>query len=130
MVKLGFTGLALAGCLALASCNSTGGLRLPSAFDYPEANAYVDCMVAQTRKRTLAKGRQLTNDDALDLSVGGWTACQPIENTFRSKARASGLSDNNMTKVIVELRTRAGDRALDEFLRIRLAQLKAEGKIR
>jgi hypothetical protein len=42
VAKLGFAGLALTGCLAPASCNPTGGLRLPSAFDYPETNAYVD----------------------------------------------------------------------------------------
>ena len=131
MAKLGFTCFALAGCLALTSCNTTGGSHLlPSAFDYPEANAYVDCLVAQTRKRALAKGRQLKNDDEFDVSVGSNFACEPIENTLTSKAKADGLSDNQINNLVVEVRRKAGNLALDEFLRIRLAQLKAEGKIR
>lgn len=131
MAKLGFIGFALAGCLALTSCNTTGGNHLlPSAFDYPEANAYVDCLVAQTRKRALAKGRQLKNSDEFDVSVGSGFACDPIEKTFTSHAKADGLSYNQIDKLGSELRRKAGNLALDEFLRIRLAQLKAEGKIR
>ncbi|MBS1166307.1 MAG: hypothetical protein H6R00_2332 [Proteobacteria bacterium] len=130
VAKLGFTGFALAGCLALTSCNTTSGSHLlPSAFDYPEANAYVDCVVAHTRTRALAKGRQLKNMDVYDANIGAYGDCEPLEKPFRAHVKANGLSDIRLNDLIVELRTKAGDLAWDEFSRIRLAQLKAEGKI-
>lgn len=129
MAKLGFTGLALAGCLALTSCNTTsGGHLLPSAFDYPEAKAYVDCVVAQTRKLTLARGKQLRNTDVYEVDLDAQSACEPIEKTFRAHAKANGLPVTKLTDLIVELRTKAADLAWDEFARIRLAQLKAGGQ--
>ncbi len=130
MAKLGFTGFALAGCLALTSCNTTGGSHLlPSAFDYPEANAYVDCVVAHARKRTLDKGKQLRNLDVYDVDMDAQDDCQPVEKQIKAHMRANGLSDIRVNDLLAELRTKAGGLAWDEFARIRLAQLKAEGKV-
>ena len=131
MTKLGFTGFALAGCLALTSCNTTSGSHLlPSAFDYPEANAYVDCVVAHTRTRALAKGRQLRNSDVHDVTGGAFDDCEAIEKQVKSHMRANGLSDIRVNDLLVELRTKADNLSWDEYARVRLAQLKAEGKIR
>lgn len=129
MAKLGFTGFALAGCLALTSCNTTGGI-LPSAFDYPEAKAYVDCVVIHARKRALDKGKQLRNSDVYDVTGGAFDDCEAIEKQVKSHMRANGLSDIRVNDLLVELRTKADDLSWDEYARVRLAQLKAEGKIR
>lgn len=130
MVKLGFTGFALAGCLALTSCNTTSGIHLPSAFDYPEANAFVDCVVAHARKRALDKGKQLKNLDVYDVDMDAQDDCKPVEKQLEAHMRANGLSDIRVVDLMVELRTKAGGLAWDEFAKVRLAQLKAEGKIR
>lgn len=131
MAKLGFTGFALAGCLALTSCNTTGGGHLlPSAFDYPEANAFVDCVVAHARKRALDKGQRLRTSDLSSLPVDSFEDCKAVEAAFRTHAKANGISDSKLVNFTVELRSKAWDRGWDEIAPIRLAQLKAEGKIR
>ncbi len=129
VVKFGFTGFALAGCLSLTSYNATSGI-LPSAFDYPEAKAYVDCVVAHTRKRALDKGKQLRNSDVHDVTGDAFDDCEAAEMQVKSHMRANGLSDIRVNDLLVELRTKAWDLAWDEFARIRLAQLKAQGAIR
>lgn len=131
MAKLGFTGFALAGCLALTSCNTTSGSHLlPSAFDYPEANAFVDCVVAHARKRALDKGQRLRTSDLNDVSVDAYEDCKAVETAFRAHAKSNSISDSKLVNFTVELRSKAWDRAWDEVAPIRLAQLKAEGKIR
>ncbi len=130
LAKLGFTGFALAGCLALTSCNTAHGVRLASAFNYPEAKTYVDCVVAHARKRALDKGQQLRNLDVYDVSMGAHEDCEAVEMKFRAAAKADGISTTKLVDFTVELRTTAGDLAWDEFARVRLAQLKAEGAIR
>lgn len=129
MVKLGFTGFALAGCLALTSINASGGI-LPSAFDYPEAKAFVDCVVVHAKKRVLAKGQQLKNDDLSMASVDAYEDCKAVETAFRAHAKANGVPDDKIVGFTVELRTKAWDSAWDAVAPIRLAQLKAQGKIR
>ena len=130
VTKLGFTGFALAGCLALTSCNTTGGIHLASAFDYPEANAFVDCVVAHAKKRALDKGQRLRNDDLDQAAMDAYEDCKAVETAFRAHAKANGISDSKLVNFTVELRSKAWDRAWDEVAPIRLAQLKAEGKIR
>ena len=131
MAKLGLIGFALAGCLALTSCNTTGGGHLlPSAFDYPEAKAYVDCVVAHARKRALDKGQRLRTSDLSEVSVDAYEDCKSVEAAFRTHAKANGVPDDKLVGFTVELRSKAWDRAWDEVAPIRLAQLKAEGKIR
>ncbi|WP_026793210.1 hypothetical protein [Pleomorphomonas oryzae] len=130
MAKLGFTGFALAGCLALTSCNTTGGSHLPSAFDYPEANAFVDCAVAHAKKRALDKGQRLRTSDLSELSVDASEDCNSVEVAFITHAKANGISDSKLADFMLELRGKAWDRAWGEVAPIRLAQLKAEGKIR
>lgn len=131
MAKLGFTGFALAGCLALTSCNTTsGGHLLPSAFDYPEVNAFVDCAVAHARKRALDKGQQLRSNDLSSMAANALGDCKTIEMQFVAHAKANGLSDTKLNDLELGLRTRARDAAWDNVARIRLAQLKAEGAIR
>lgn len=130
MAKLGFTGLALAGCLALTSCNSTGGLRPPSAFNYPEAQPYVQCLVDHAKKRVLAKKQQLKNADLDYAIMYAIDDCEAIETKFGASARADGMSPTRVLELKIQLRTRAWDVAWDEVARIRMAQLKAEGAIR
>ncbi|WP_026782571.1 hypothetical protein [Pleomorphomonas koreensis] len=130
MTKLGFTGLALAGCLALASCSSTSRLRLASAFNYPEANAYVSCFVDHARKRALGNKQQLKNQGIDAVLIDTYDDCEAVEMKFRQRARADGISTIKLVDFTVELRTKASDLAWDEVARIRLAQLKAEGAVR
>lgn len=130
MAKRAFTGLALAGCLALASCNSSQGPRLPSAFNYPEAQAYVDCVVANTKKRVLAKKQSLRNDDLSSASVDAFGDCEAVEMKFRAAARADGISTDRLVGFTGELRTKAAGLAWDEVAPIRMAQLKTNGAAR
>lgn len=130
MTKLGFTGFALAGCLALTSCNTPSSIHPASAFDYPEANAYVDCVVAHAKKRALDKGRRLRTSDLSELSADASEDCNSVEAAFTAHAKANGMSDRKLFDFTVELRGKAWDRAWGEVAPIRLVQLKAEGKIR
>lgn len=128
---IGFIGFALAGCLALTSCNTTGRSHLlPSAFDYPEANAYVECVTVHARKRAQDKGQRLRTSDLSELSVEAFEDCNSVEVAFITHAKANGISDRQLADFTVELRGKAWDRAWGEVAPIRLAQLKAEGKIR
>lgn len=131
MAKLGFTGFALAGCLALTSCNTTGGSHLlPSAFDYPEANAFVSCFIDHARKRAISNKQQLEREGIDAVLIDTYHDCEPIQKEFDAHARANGLSDTRIVDLSIELRTKASDLAWDEVARIRLAQLKAGGKVR
>lgn len=126
VTKFGFTGLALAGCLALASCNSTSGLRLPSAFNYPEAQAYVTCFVDHAKRRAVGNSQQLKNEGINSVLIDTYGDCDAVEMKFRQRARADGISQTRLVDFTVELRTKASSLAWDELAQIRLAQLKAE----
>ncbi|WP_370677276.1 hypothetical protein [Pleomorphomonas sp. PLEO] len=130
VAKLGFTGFALAGCLALTSCNTTGGIHLASAFDYPEAKTYMSCFIDHARKRAISNKKQLENEGIDSVLIDTYGDCEPIQKEFDAHARANGLSDTKIVDLSIELRTKASDLAWDEIARIRLAQLKAEGKVR
>lgn len=130
VVKLASAGLVLAGCLALASCNTTSGLRLPSAFNYPEANAYVDCVVGFAKRRALEVRKQGKRIDSSEIRIGAIESCTGVEEVFRSRARADGMPVNKIVDFTVQVRTKAMELAWDEVAKIRLEQYKAEGAIR
>lgn len=130
VAKLGFTGLALAGCLALTSCNTTPRIRFASAFDYPEAQAYVDCVVDQARKRAFDNPQWFKNDD-LDVPItAGYRACEAAELVYQVRARADGMPTSKLGEFMVETREKAWKVAWDEVVRVREERLRSMGAIR
>ncbi|WP_026782570.1 hypothetical protein [Pleomorphomonas koreensis] len=130
MAKLGFIGLALAGCLALTSCNTTPRIHFASAFDYPEAQTYVDCVVDQARKRAFDNPQWFKNDDLDVPIVAGYHACEAAELTFQMRARADGMPISKLGSFTVETREKAWKLAWDEVVRVRMERLRAMGAIR
>lgn len=127
MAKLRFTGLALG--LALTSCVSPRA-EFASAFDYPEAQAYVDCAVDQARKRAFDNKEWYRNDD-LDVPImAGERACAATELELQIRAKADGMPESRLFDFSQELRKKVWRLAWDEVVRVRQERLKAMGAIR
>lgn len=130
MANFGLISFALASCLALTSCSSTNENSFVSAFDYPEARIYVDCIVQQAKKRAFDNPQWFRNDD-LDVPItAGYHACEAAELVFQIRAKADGMSLLKLTKFVVETRREAWDIAWDEIVRVRRERLEAMGAIR
>lgn len=126
MAKLRFTGLALA--LALTSCVSPK-VEFASAFDYPEAQAYVDCAVDQARKRAFDNKEWYRNDD-LDVPImAGERACAATELELQMRAKADGMPESKLFSLSQELHKKTWRLAWDEVVRVRRERLKAMGAI-
>lgn len=127
MAKLGCICLALAGCLALASCVTSPRIAFTSAFKYPEAQAYVDCVVDHARKRAF-DNPQWTKFDDLDVPItNGYDDCEGPELLLQMRARADGMPASKLGDFTVETREKAWDIAWDEVVRVREERLKAMG---
>lgn len=130
MTKLGFTGLALAGCLALTSCATSPRIMLASASKYPEAQTYTDCVVAHARKRAFDNPQWFKNDD-LDVPIlAGERDCEAEQLLFQMRARADGMPVSRIGDFTQELYKKNWDLAWDEVVRVRVERLKAMGAIR
>jgi len=130
VAKLGFTGLALAGCLALALCVSSPGIALASAFKYPEAQTYVDCAVDHARKRAF-DNPQWTKFDDLDVPIeAGEDDCEAEQLLFQIRARKDDVSFAKIADFLLELHEKIWRLAWDEVVRVRMERLKAMGVIR
>lgn len=130
MVKFGFIGLALAGCLALTSCVTSPRIQMASAFKYPEAQTYVDCAVDHARKRAFDNPQWAKNDD-LDVPIlAGIRDCEAAELLLAMRARADGMPDFKVNDMTAETRTKAWNLAWDEIIRVREERLKAMGVTR
>lgn len=130
MTKLALTGLALASCLALTSCNTTPKIRFASAFDYPEGQAYVDCIVDHAKKRAFDNPEWFKNDDLDVPIIAGYHACEAAELKLHMRARADGMPITKLGEFTLETRTKAWKLAWDEVIRVRMERLKAMGAIR
>lgn len=130
VAKLGFTGFALAGCLALTSCVTSPRIQMASAFKYPEAQTYVDCAVDHARKRAFDNPQWFKNDD-LDVPIlAGIRDCEAAELLLKMRARADGMPGFKVNDFTAEARTKAWRLAWDEVVRVRMERLKAMGAIR
>lgn len=130
VAKLGFAGFALAGCLALTSCVTSPRIQMPSAFKYPEAQAYVDCAVEHARKRAFDNPQWFKNVD-LDVPIlAGESDCEAEELLLQMRARADGVPAFKFDDFEWKLRTKISRLASDEVVRVRRERLKAMGAIR
>ncbi len=130
VAKLGFTDFALAGCLALTSCVTSPRIQMASAFKYPEAKTYVDCIVDHARKRAFDNPQWFKNDDLDVPIIAGYRACEAPELLLQMRARQDGMPAFKLGDFTVEVRTKAWDIAWDEIIRVRKERLKAMGAIR
>lgn len=130
MAKLGFTGLALACCLALTSCVTTPGIELDSPFKYPEAQNYVNCAVDYARKRTFNDPQWIKND-YFDIPIlGSERECEAEELLFQMRARADGVPAFKLDNYVFQLQTKIWRITWDEVFRVREERRKAMGAVR
>ncbi|WP_370677275.1 hypothetical protein [Pleomorphomonas sp. PLEO] len=130
VAKLGITGFALAGCLALTSCVTSPRIQLASASKYPEAQTYVDCAVDHARKRAFDNKEWFKNDD-LDVPIlAGMRDCEAEALLFQMRARADGMPVSKVDDFSIELGKKIWRLAWDEVVRVRMERLKAMGAIR
>lgn len=127
MAKLGFTGLALAGCLALTSCVTSPRIQMASASKYQEAKTYVDCIVDHARKRAFDNPQWSRNDDLDVPIIAGYHDCEAAELLLEMRARADGMPAFKLGDFTGEARKKAWDIAWDEIIRVREERLKAMG---
>lgn len=130
MAKLGFAGFALAGCLALTSCVTSPRIQMASAFKYPEAQTYVDCIVEHARKRAFDNPQWFRNDDLDVPIIAGYHDCEAAELRLEMRARGDGMPASKLGDFTGEAREKAWDIAWDEIIRVRVERLKAMGAIR
>ena len=130
VAKLCFAGFALASCLALTSCVTSPRIQMASAFKYPEAKTYVDCIVDHARKRAFDNPQWFKNDDLDVPIIAGYRDCEAAELLLQMRARADGMPASKLGDFTGEARTKAWDLAWDEVVRVRMERLKDMGAIR
>lgn len=130
MVNIRFNLVALAGCLALVSCSTSPRVEFASAFDYPEARTYVNCIVDHARKRAFDNKQWFRNDD-LDVPIlAGFEDCAAANLLFQMRARADGMPESKLGKFSQETWDEAWRLAGDEVVRVRRERLISMGVIR
>lgn len=103
---------------------------MTSAFKYPEAQTYVDCVVDHARKRAFDNKEWFKNDD-LDVPIlAGYRDCEAAELLFQLRARADGMPASKLGDFSMELQKKAWRLAWDEIVRVRMERLRAMGAIR